>query len=71
MRKGFLIFEELRKYFPIYEEVCISIYMRKILFFIFYQCNLPAPQAKTVADEGRIGARRRAGNAMRTQETLR
>ncbi len=32
MRKGFLIFEELGKYFPIYEEVWISLYMRKILF---------------------------------------
>ncbi len=43
MRKGFLICEEMRKYFPIYEEAVshdfatapfwISLYMRKILFY--------------------------------------
>ncbi len=45
MRKGFLIYEEMRKYLTIYEEAvshirydfapdpfCISLYMRKILF---------------------------------------
>jgi hypothetical protein len=40
MRKGFLIYEEMRKYFPIYEEaVCncsilnfLILYMRKFLF---------------------------------------
>jgi hypothetical protein len=41
MRKGLLIYEEMRKFFPIYEEgVChtcpctllISLYMRKIIF---------------------------------------
>jgi hypothetical protein len=26
MRKGFLIYEEMRKYFPIYEEAVIVIY---------------------------------------------
>ncbi len=44
IRKGFLIYEEMRKFFPIYEEavshiwLCtrslwISLYMRKILFY--------------------------------------
>ncbi len=48
MRKGFLMYEEMRKYFPIYEEagspiwlctrsLLISSYMRKILFS-FNQC---------------------------------
>ena len=42
MRKGFLIYEQMRKYFPVYEEAVIydfanapfwiSLYMRKILF---------------------------------------
>ncbi len=47
MRKGFLIYEEMRKYIPIYEEAVshiwlatapfwIFLYMRKILF-LFYQ----------------------------------
>ncbi len=50
MRKGFLIYEEMRKFFPIYEEavshiwLCtrslwISLYMRNILFsFLSVQC---------------------------------
>ena len=50
MRKGFLIYEEMRKYLVIYEEAVslikydfatapfwISLYMRKILFS-FFQC---------------------------------
>jgi hypothetical protein len=35
MRKGLLIYEEMHKYLVIFEEatpVCISLYMRKILF---------------------------------------
>jgi hypothetical protein len=49
MRKGLLIYEEIRKYFTIYEKavshiwLCtrslwISLYMRKI-YFLFYQCS--------------------------------
>ena len=36
MRKGLLIYEEMCKYLPIYEEVVpfwISLYVRKILFY--------------------------------------
>jgi hypothetical protein len=50
MRKGFLIYEEMRKYLVIYEEAVSHIrlcncsllnflHMRKI-YFLFYQCRI-------------------------------
>jgi hypothetical protein len=50
MRKGFLIYEEMRKYFPIYEEAVIydfatapfliSLYVfEKNLIFFLFQCS--------------------------------
>jgi hypothetical protein len=45
MRKDFLIYEEIRKYFPIYEEAVIVIYdfatgpLWISLHMIFYQCD--------------------------------
>ncbi len=49
MRKGFLIYEEMRKYFPIHEEAVSHIWLwnfsilnfpihEEILIFFFYQC---------------------------------
>ncbi len=59
MRKGFLIYEEMRKYFPIYEEAVCHTYMtlqllhsefpyiRGNFYFLFYQCaSLPWEHAK-------------------------
>jgi hypothetical protein len=53
MRKGFLVYEEMRKYFPIYEEAVSYIYIwlsncyilnfliyEENLIFFFYQCML-------------------------------
>jgi hypothetical protein len=45
MRKGFLIYEETRKYFPIYEEAVSQIwfefpYMGGKFDFLFYQCTI-------------------------------
>ncbi len=48
MRKGFLIYEEMRKFSPIYEEAVIVIYdfapdpsefpyIREKFYFLFYQ----------------------------------
>ncbi len=41
MRKGFLIYEEMRKYFVIYDRSLLDFLknMRKF-FFLFYQCML-------------------------------
>ncbi len=60
LRKGFLIYEEMRKYFPIYEEadfatapLWISLYMRKILFsFLLVWANTMVPvQAILISPE--------------------
>ncbi len=45
IRKSFLIYEEMRKFFP-YIWLCtrslwISLYTRKILYILFYQCCFP------------------------------
>jgi len=44
MRKSFLIYEEMRKYFPIYEDAVSHIfpYRRGKLDFLFYQCPVPS-----------------------------
>ncbi len=47
IRKGFLIYEEMRKYFPIYEEAYMTLqlfhsefpYMMRKILFSFYQCK--------------------------------
>ncbi len=42
MRKGFLIYEDIRKYFPIYEEAVSQIWLCNcsILNFLIYEENL-------------------------------
>ncbi len=42
MRKGFVIYEEMRKYFPIYEEAVSHIWLCNcsILNFLIYEDNL-------------------------------
>jgi ribosomal protein S17 len=39
MRKGVLIYEEMRIYFPIYEEAVSQIWLCNCLSFLFYQCG--------------------------------
>jgi hypothetical protein len=40
MRKGFQIYEEMCKYFPIYEEAVSHVYCSHILNFLIYEENL-------------------------------
>ncbi len=50
MRKGFLIYEEMRKYFPIHEEAVSHLtlqllhsefpYISGKFYFLFYQCTV-------------------------------
>jgi hypothetical protein len=42
MRRAFLIYEEMRKYFPMYEEAISRIWLcnRSILNFLIYEENL-------------------------------
>jgi hypothetical protein len=50
MRKGFLIYEEMRKYFPIYEEAVSQLlhsefpHIWRKFYFLFHQCRNPRPR---------------------------
>ncbi len=68
MRKGFLIYEEIRKYLVIYDATApfwISLYMRKILFS-FYECVfmlMANDRENEEQDEGeKVGKAERKGN---------
>jgi hypothetical protein len=62
MRKGFLIYEEMRKYFPIYEEAVSHIWLCNcsILNFLlyeenyFYQCNYLAGRSQRTDINGNL-----------------